>query len=163
MGFVPSVRHSLRNYAVFSGRASRAEFWWFQLFYFLGTMAAAVLDGAVSGHASSGGWISALWSLALLLPSISLLVRRLHDIDRTGWWVLLMLLPAVGMLVLLVFALIRGSAGRNRFGPPPGHGAPDPYADEDWADEDWTDDAGTPVARTRIPPVPRAGRGDNAP
>jgi len=165
MTFPQAIRHSLERYAVFSGRASRAEFWWFQLFNFLGTFATGFLDGLIAGTNGGVAVLSAIWALALLLPSISVLVRRLHDIDRTGWWFWIMLLPMIGMIVLLVFTLIRGTEGPNRYGPSPsrdaasrhraGNGtAPDARAD---AGADARADGGSDAAlsRSRIPTIPR--------
>lgn len=118
MGFVEAVRAVLSNYAGFAGRASRSEFWWFALFYLLVQLACGVLD-AVLFSSYGGGPIGALVSLALLLPYLAVSVRRLHDIDRSGWWLLISLVPLVGMIVLLVFFVQRGTPGPNRFGADP--------------------------------------------
>ncbi|MEI4231951.1 DUF805 domain-containing protein [Roseovarius sp. D22-M7] len=96
------------NYVNFSGRASRPEFWWFALFVFV----VSVLLGAVSDV------LGGLFGLAVLLPGIAVAVRRLHDVDRPGWWYLLVLIPVLGPLILIFAFFIRpGTRGANRFGP----------------------------------------------
>lgn len=90
MNFGQAVSSCLRNYAVFSGRASRSEFWWFFLFQLLVMLAVSMVSEKLTGLAN----------LALLLPSLAVGARRLHDIGRSGWWQLLML-SGIGFLVLL--------------------------------------------------------------
>lgn len=100
MTFQESIRVCFAKYADFSGRASRSEYWWFVLFILLVSMAASVISPK----------LSALFSLATLLPSIAAATRRLHDTNRTGWWQLLVLVPLVGFIVLLVFLAQEGQA-----------------------------------------------------
>lgn len=122
MDFMTSVRTVLGKYATFSGRAQRSEYWWFALFTFVAGVILAFIDGIVFGMAAGGqpvSILSGLFSLAMLLPGIAVAVRRLHDIDRTGWWLLLFLIPVLGFLVLLYFFIQRGTAGTNRFGADP--------------------------------------------
>ena len=118
------MRHyfaAMRRYASFRGRSSRAEFWWFVALYFVGAIAFTVIDEMLFGPTGDGpGPLTALFVLVHLLPGIAVQIRRLHDIDRTGWWVLIGL-TGIGGLVLLVFACLRGTEGPNRFGA-------DPYA-----------------------------------
>ena len=111
MDFMTAVKTVLiENYVNFQGRAQRSEFWWFALFTFV----VAVLLGVVSDV------LAGLFSLAVLLPSIGVAVRRLHDVDRTGWWYLLVLIPLIGPLILIfAFFIHRGTAGANRFGSDP--------------------------------------------
>ena len=90
MDFVQAIKSCLGQYATFSGRAKRSEFWWFFLFQVLVMVAASMLGDVINGIAS----------LALLLPALAVGARRLHDIGRTGWWQLL-LLTGIGFLVLL--------------------------------------------------------------
>lgn len=105
------------RYVVFSGRASRAEYWWAMLFLALVTVGLAMVDAAVFGYGpGSPAVVSSLFGLATLLPTLAISVRRLHDIDRSGWWILLLLVPFVGFVVVLVFHLMRGTDGPNRFG-----------------------------------------------
>jgi uncharacterized membrane protein YhaH (DUF805 family) len=88
-----------KKYAVFSGRASRTEFWMFILFNLIVTIAIAMVEGLVS----SAGMIGLLYGLAVLIPSLAVGARRLHDIGRSGWWQLLVFIPLIGALVLIVW------------------------------------------------------------
>ncbi len=115
MGFVAAVQRALiERYTTFTGRASRDEFWWFMLFQLIVAIAASVIDGALGSPL-----LQLVVSLALLVPFIALVVRRLHDADRSGWWALLLLLPVIGLIALIVIGLTPGTAGENRFGPAP--------------------------------------------
>jgi uncharacterized membrane protein YhaH (DUF805 family) len=113
-----SYLKAMRNYAVFRGRASRAEFWQFYLVYFLIAVVAAFLDQALGTATNSGGLLIGITYFAHLLPQLAVLVRRLHDTDRSGWWTLLAL-TGFGVIVLLIFACLAGKRGPNRFGPEP--------------------------------------------
>lgn len=104
----------LKKYAVFEGRARRMEFWMFTLFSFI---IVCVLSGIEIALGIFG--LSALYSLAVLLPSIGVAVRRLHDTDRSGWWIFISLIPAIGIIVLLIFYFMDGTPGDNRFGANP--------------------------------------------
>lgn len=123
MSFTAAVRSVLSQYAQFGGRARRAEYWWFVLFSVLVGVATSILDIALGtdfeGSVTSSGLFSLIANLALLLPSLAVAVRRLHDIDRSGWWVLIALIPIIGVIVLLVFFVQDGTPGPNRFGPSP--------------------------------------------
>ncbi|SFU03605.1 DUF805 domain-containing protein [Sedimentitalea nanhaiensis] len=116
MDFKTSVRTCFNKYATFSGRAVRPEYWWFALFLLLCSLAVNIVDYSIFGDSTLQP-LSLLFSLAVFLPSIAVGVRRLHDIDRTGWWMLIGLLPIIGFLVLLYFFVQRGTAGPNRYGP----------------------------------------------
>ena len=105
----------LKKYAVFSGRAQRQEYWMFVLFNILIAIVLAVIDGVIG----SPGVLSGLYSLAIVIPNIAVFVRRLHDTDRSGWWVLLGLVPIIGGIVLFVFSVLEGDAGDNQYGPDP--------------------------------------------
>lgn len=108
----------LKKYAVFSGRAQRAEYWYFVLFYLIIIMVLAFLD-AMTGTFSeeSGiGLLSGVFSLATLIPTLAVSVRRLHDTGRSGWWLLLSLIPLIGTIVLLVFFVQDSAAGDNAYG-----------------------------------------------
>lgn len=141
IGFPDAVRRGFHRYATFSGRAQRSEYWWFVLFGFAGNVVAGILDQAIG----AGGLqpLSTLFSLGILLPSLAVTVRRLHDIDRTGWWWWIILIPLLGFIVLLVFHSLRGSEGSNRYGPDPLKHAGDPMADPQ------------SYSHSRIPPVHR--------
>lgn len=117
VGMGEALRRGFGNYVNFSGRANRGEFWWFVLATVLIAIVLGVVDGLVFGTDLWGnGPLSSVWSLALLIPSLALAVRRLHDIDRSGWWVLIALVPVVGGIILLVWYCTRGTSGPNRFG-----------------------------------------------
>ncbi len=112
---------ALKKYAVFSGRSRRMEFWYFVLFNIIVGVVLALIDMLIGtfSAASNIGLLSGIYSLAVLIPTLALWVRRLHDIDRTGWWIFINLIPLIGTIVLLVFALTPGTPGSNRYGPDP--------------------------------------------
>ena len=121
MSFLQAIGSGFRNYASFSGRAVRSEYWYFALFVVIALVVAQILDVSLFPlHlvVRGVGPLDTLTTLALLLPSLAVAVRRLHDIDRTGWWALLYL-TIIGTLVLIYWACQRGTAGANRFGPEP--------------------------------------------
>ncbi len=110
----------LKKYAVFEGRASRTEFWMFTLFSFIIGIVLGIFDGILHTKGSYGiGALGGLYNLAVLLPSIGVAIRRLHDTGRSGWWLLLILIPFIGWLVLLVFYILESQAGDNPYGPNP--------------------------------------------
>jgi len=112
---------ALKNYAVFSGRARRAEYWYFALFYLIFYAVAAIVDVMTGSfdRASGIGICTGILTLAFLIPSLSVSVRRLHDTGRTGWWLLIAFIPLVGAIILLVFLAQESEAGGNRFGANP--------------------------------------------
>ena len=117
MGFGDAVRGAFSKYAVFDGRATRPEFWWFVLFSFLVQLAGAMVDGfLLSGTLFGPG---TLLGLALFLPTITVTARRLHDTDLSGWWQLIAFVPAIGAIALIVLCCRRGTPDANRFGAPP--------------------------------------------
>lgn len=116
--FWDSYRATFRRYADFNGRASRGEFWAFILVYVVICIAASLLDRIFGMGQGRPGLFLSIAELAQLLPLIAVGVRRLHDIDRTGWWQLLML-SGIGVLLLVFFYAQRGEALPNRFGTPP--------------------------------------------
>jgi len=113
MNFQQAIVSGFQNYVNFNGRAARSEFWYWVLFVFLVNVAANLVD-AVIGL----GIIGALASLALFLPGIAVSVRRLHDLDRTGWW-LLIALTGIGIILLIVWDCMKGTTGSNQYGPDP--------------------------------------------
>ncbi|MEV0724369.1 DUF805 domain-containing protein [Micromonospora purpureochromogenes] len=123
MSPIDAIKSVLSQYAGFSGRARRSEYWWFVLFSLILGIVAGVLDGAlgtdIGSDPSSTGVIGLIVSLALLLPTLAVAVRRLHDTDRSGWWLLIGLVPLVGAIVLLVFFVKDGTRGTNRYGADP--------------------------------------------
>lgn len=112
MTFVDSIKTCFSKYADFSGRASRPELWWWVLFVFLASAATHIV----------GPIISALFSLGVFLPNIAVVARRLHDIDRSGWWQLLVLIPVLGLLVMIYWC-VQEAREPNRFGAPASTGA----------------------------------------
>lgn len=125
MDFATAVVTCFMKYATFSGRARRAEFWWFALFNFGVMLILAVIDAVFGGphrwmmDGDGPSPVGAIYWLAVFLPSLTVTVRRLHDTDRTGWWVLLQVVPVIGPLILVWFLATPGTAGPNRFGPDP--------------------------------------------
>jgi uncharacterized membrane protein YhaH (DUF805 family) len=111
----------LRKYADFTGRAQRAEYWFFTLFYLLFFLALSLVDGAAGLYnAAYGlGLLGGLFALAMILPSIAVSVRRLHDTSRSGWWLLISLIPLIGGVILLVFVCLDSTPGTNAYGPNP--------------------------------------------
>jgi uncharacterized membrane protein YhaH (DUF805 family) len=108
------VFEALSKYAEFSGRARRQEYWLFQLLTVILITVAAVLDTVLD----TGNMILLILGLALFPPGLAVQVRRLHDLDRTGSWVVLAFVPYLGLL-LVVFYMLKGTEGPNRFGPDP--------------------------------------------
>ncbi|HEX4791379.1 MAG TPA: DUF805 domain-containing protein [Actinospica sp.] len=104
----------VKNYTGFQGRARRAEYWQYTLVYFI---IYAVLFAV--GAAIHFALLASIFALALLLPSLAVGVRRLHDTDKSGWWLLIVLVPLVGAIVLLVFTCLDGTPGPNKYGPSP--------------------------------------------
>jgi uncharacterized membrane protein YhaH (DUF805 family) len=108
----------LKNYVGFSGRARRKEFWMFFLFNFIFSIAAAIIDQIIFRD-SNLRLFSSLYSLAVLLPSLAVDVRRLHDTNRSGFWVFLALIPLVGAIILIVWFATEGQRSENKYGPDP--------------------------------------------
>ena len=107
MDFVTAIKTCFQKYATFTGRASRSEFWWFALFTFLVSAALGMVSQTLQG----------LFSLAVLVPSIAVGVRRLHDIGKSGWFMLIWLIPFVGWIIMIYWACQPSSAG-NEWGEP---------------------------------------------
>lgn len=105
----------LKKYAVFSGRARRKEYWMFLLFNLIIALVLGFVEGLVGGP----GVIGMLYSLAVLIPSIAVSVRRLHDTDRSGWWLLIGLIPLIGAVVLLIFMVQDSKPVQNQYGANP--------------------------------------------
>ncbi|MFB9237326.1 DUF805 domain-containing protein [Plantactinospora siamensis] len=128
MSPLDAIRSALTQYAGFSGRARRSEYWWFFLFTAVVGIIAGLLDDVFGtnfgSRPGSSGVISLIVTLALLLPGLAVGVRRLHDTNRSGWWILIGLIPLVGGIVLLVFFILDGTRGSNQYGPDP-KGAPE--------------------------------------
>jgi uncharacterized membrane protein YhaH (DUF805 family) len=104
----------LSKYTVFDGRAGRQEFWMFVLCSVIVSIVVSIIGSLI--HLP---FLSGLYALAVLLPSLGVEIRRLHDIDKSGWWILIALVPLVGGIWLLVLLCLAGKPGPNRFGPNP--------------------------------------------
>ncbi len=112
----------LKRYAEFSGRSRRKEYWMFVLGVVIVTIVLSIIEGILGMAGMVGGVygpLTTLFVLAILIPAIAVQVRRFHDQDKSGWFVLIGLIPLLGGLVVLVFMLLDGTKGENRFGPDP--------------------------------------------
>jgi uncharacterized membrane protein YhaH (DUF805 family) len=106
-----------KHYFDFNGRTRRAAFWYFVLVYIIIDIILAIIQGPVLHMA--GQLLTGLLALALLLPNLGIAVRRLHDTDRSGWWILIGLIPIVGWIILIVWYCAAGTTGANPYGPDP--------------------------------------------
>ena len=126
IGFVDAAKKAvIHNYANFNGRASRSEYWWFFLFGFLTAIPAMILDGLTgieiidAGAGASYGPFYILTVIVFFIPQLSLVVRRLHDSGRSGWWYFIAFVPCVGFIILLVFLIQDGQPHPNQYGDVP--------------------------------------------
>lgn len=125
MGFSEAVKKCFVNYVGFTGRARRAEFWWWTLFVLLVDAFLLILLAIFTSYeglelAGAGVIIIyLLFSVAVVLPGLAVAVRRLHDIGMSGWWYLIVLVPVIGPIIPLIWFCLRGTRGRNRFGSDP--------------------------------------------
>ncbi|MFC5468225.1 DUF805 domain-containing protein [Cohnella suwonensis] len=104
----------LQNYAVFQGRARRKEYWMFVLV----NVIISIVLGIVEAIVGVDSLLSGLYSLAIIVPSLAVGARRLHDIGKSGWWQLIGLIPIIGLIILLIF-YCTDSVGDNQYGPNP--------------------------------------------
>lgn len=109
----------LKKYAVFDGRAPRIEFWMFVLFNVIVSIILSIADSIIGTDTGNTGLLGGLYSLGVLIPSIAVSVRRLHDIGRSGWWILIGLVPVVGWIVLIIWYVKDSDQGPNQYGPNP--------------------------------------------
>ncbi|MFV8817710.1 DUF805 domain-containing protein [Haliea sp. E17] len=111
----------LKKYAVFDGRARRKEYWFFVLFNIIALLVLSFVDSLFGTYDPEVGVgiLSGIYCLAIFLPALGVAIRRLHDTDRSGWWILVGFIPLIGGIVLLVFYVLDGTPGSNRFGPNP--------------------------------------------
>ncbi|MCF8364419.1 MAG: DUF805 domain-containing protein [Bacteroidales bacterium] len=112
----------LRNYANFSGRARRKEYWMFALLNFIFTIIAMIMDNVLGinyGMDIFYGPLYTIYALAVIIPSLAVLVRRLHDVGKSGWWFFISLIPIVGAIWLLVLTVTDSESGENQWGPNP--------------------------------------------
>lgn len=109
MNVQAAIRLAMSRYTDFSGRSGKVEYTVFVLFVFLLSLALSLVFR---------DWLASLIMLVFLLPNIAVGVRRLHDIDRSGWWYLLVLVPVLGLIMIIALMFVEGTPGTNRFGPP---------------------------------------------
>jgi uncharacterized membrane protein YhaH (DUF805 family) len=127
MSFGQAVSDGFSQYATFSGRSRRSAYWYWVLFVFLGSVVASLLDnllgitieGASVAGNDSVGWISLLFAFAVIIPSLAVTFRRLHDTGRSGWWWLFALLCCIGQIIVFIFCLSDSTPGDNEYGPNP--------------------------------------------
>ena len=116
MSFTDAVRSALTKYVTFSGRARRSEYWFFALASQIASVVASTIDNVLGTQL-----FTYIVALGLLLPSLAVGIRRLHDTGRSGWWVLIGLVPVVGFIVLIVFYVQDSQPTTNAYGPSPKH------------------------------------------
>ncbi|MEP1768090.1 MAG: DUF805 domain-containing protein [Sulfitobacter sp.] len=115
--FQGALKDGFARYVDFRTRSTRSQFWWWSLWSILFGIAASIVD-AIIGFGDSGP-VNGLVSLAILLPSIAVAIRRLHDIGRSGWWYLFVFLPIIGWILLIVFFCTKTDENTNQWGNPP--------------------------------------------
>lgn len=108
----------LKHYVDFKGRATREEFWMYSLFITIIYIALGVISGVLEDMVVLPTVIT-IFQLGILLPNIAIAVRRLQDINKSGWWLLISLVPIIGIIVLLIFYVKKGDEGDNEYGPSP--------------------------------------------
>ena len=112
-----SIATCLKKFATFNGRASRSEYWWFQFFYALVAFFAVIIDSMFVDNSVSWGPLEIVSTIILFLPATAVLARRLHDVNRSGWWMLISI-TIIGLIPLIIWSVAEGSNKKNRFGPP---------------------------------------------
>ena len=115
MGFMEAVKSVYSRYVDFQGRSPRSEFWWFVLFYFIIYIVLAVIGVVTEGL---GMILLVIFLLGTIIPYLAVSIRRLHDLDKSGWWILISFIPIVG-LILIYWYCLKGTDGDNQFGPDP--------------------------------------------
>lgn len=115
MDFETAIQQGFLKFAEFSGRATRSEYWYWMAGSFLMVIGAIIVDFLLG----TDGLAQSIAAIALFLPGLSVSVRRLHDIDKSGWWLLLNIIPLIGTIILFVWNCTKGTYGHNRFGPDP--------------------------------------------
>lgn len=122
MSFGEAIASYWKNYVNFKGRARRSEYWYAVLFLAIAVIGLTIIDSVLFTDIvidAGVGPLTSIFYLAIILPGIALVVRRLHDVSKSGWWYLLGLIPFVGGIVLLIFALQDSTPGPNQYGPSP--------------------------------------------
>ena len=126
MGFAEAIKSFWSNYATFKGRARRSEYWFIQLFLIITNVAVGAIDLALmNGNVDrfiangGGGIVGLVWILVTIVPALAVLVRRLHDTGKSGWWVLMGFVPFAGAIVLFVFTVLDSTPAENKYDPSP--------------------------------------------
>jgi uncharacterized membrane protein YhaH (DUF805 family) len=114
MGFGQAISAGFTKYVNFSDRACRSEYWYWTLFTIIVGVVAAIIDSMLNTQV-----VNPLFQLATVIPSLAVAVRRLHDIDHSGWWILIGLIPFIGFIIFVVWCATKGTEGPNRFGSDP--------------------------------------------
>jgi uncharacterized membrane protein YhaH (DUF805 family) len=109
---------AFKKYAEFSGRATRTQYWMFVLWNLVVSIVIGILAPLIFSE-NIANIIGYLYLLAVIIPSLAILARRLHDIDRSGWWILIGFVPLIGAIVLIIFAVLDSTPGTNSYGPNP--------------------------------------------
>ena len=140
MDFISAIKSGFSNYANFSGRASRSEYWYWTLFAVIVSLGARFIDPILGVYivqptelSAGTGLLAGLAGIALVIPGLAMVWRRLHDVDKSGAWFFI-IFTCVGAIVLLVWYVTKGTAGPNRFGPDPlgsGEALPEPPTSND--------------------------------
>jgi len=107
--------HVIKNYAEFNGRARRKEYWLFILFNLIFSLAAMVLDSELG----TSGIVYLIYAVIVALPSLAVTVRRLHDVEKSGWYILILLIPFIGAIGIIALTIKDGETGPNEYGPDP--------------------------------------------
>ena len=118
MNLTQSIESAFSNYFNFNSRSSRSEFWFFELFLIISGIAVGLAETIITATLGFPLFLQAIWGLFTFIPSISIAVRRLHDIDKSGWWLLLHIIILFGSIVLLIFH-IKNTQGPNKYGEGP--------------------------------------------
>ena len=131
MGFIDAIKLGFVRYVAFTTRLSRSEYWWWILFVLFADVIVVIVgsllfgpsiersDTGIARQVYDGGVLAVIFYAAILVPTIAVSCRRLHDIDKSGWWLLLVFIPIIGSFILLYWFVIRGDDGDNRFGADP--------------------------------------------
>jgi uncharacterized membrane protein YhaH (DUF805 family) len=119
MDIQTSIKACFSKYATFSGRASRSEFWLFQLFTFLGSIATLIIDITILGFSinDDASPTNLIFLLIVMIPSVAVGCRRLHDLNKSGWWQILYL-TIIGIILLIIWWATQGENKKNKFGLP---------------------------------------------
>lgn len=118
MNFTQAISSVLGKYATFSGRACRSEYWYWTLFTIIVSIVLSLVDASLFAS-EQYGMLSLIFSLVVFIPGLAVTVRRLHDVNKSGWWFLIVLIPLLGVLLLLYWEVLKGTEGANDYGNNP--------------------------------------------